>query len=213
MVESKAELGLLSVRGHDKIGISATSSGFLADRGLNIVEESCQVLSVGFFCNTLVFHAPADKIPEIRKEAEEDANLSDLQPLVDVAAPRRGRALLRYSMDVTARDKPRIVAKIEKIMLRLGINITHATGRSIPSLNGVDLYKGMFDLEIPNASAVKQLRAEAQALESKYGWEIDLRDQERPPPRLEVFVLKPRRSTRRSSQGKRDGSRGFFGRN
>ena len=163
----------ITVLGHDRPGIIADATGWLAGLGLNL-EDSTMTLLRGHFAMMLVCEgdAPGAEIEAALAPLTADGTLTVTVREVP-AEPAYQPSGTPWVLTVHGGDRPGIVSSVVGEVARVGGNITDLTTR----LSG-DLYLLAAEIDLPAGTDIDALRESVDAAAAALGVGATLREAE-----------------------------------
>lgn len=167
--EPADRLLVVTVIGHDRPGIIASTTGVLAELGANL-EDSSMTLLRGQFAMVIVASA------EVTAEEAQDAlaTLADATLSVSVREapdePARAPVGPAYLLSVHGADRPGIVSTVTAAISAVGGNVTDLTTRLADGL-----YVLVAEVDIPVAADVGALTGRLHDVGRDLGVEVSLR--------------------------------------
>jgi glycine cleavage system regulatory protein len=174
---------VLSTLSPDRVGVVAAVTRFLAEHNAN-VEAGHATRLAGFYGAQFLVSAAAgdmERLERTYRDALREFSPS-LCPAVGAAvAPREAgdEAAAPYTLTVLAYDRKGIIAETAGLLERFGISIlTLAADKVRAPETGLPLFVAEMQVRIPPDSDRQALTAALADLETRHGWDVDLRPRE-----------------------------------
>jgi glycine cleavage system regulatory protein len=171
---------VLSTISPDRVGVVAAVTRFLAEHNANVEAGHATRLAGFYGAQFLVSAAPGD-LEGIEKTYRD--TLKEFSPtLCPVAGapvePRDGRdeAAAPYTLTILAYDRKGIIAEAAGLLEKFGVSIlTLAADKYRAPETGLPLFLAEMQVCIPGGGDLKALSAALAGLETRHGWDVDLR--------------------------------------
>lgn len=152
---------LLTVIGADRPGLVRTLAETVAAHGGSWLESRMGRLA-GQFAGIVLVDAPDSLLNDLQALEGQGLRISVQTELDQAAAPP---VAPRLALEVVGNDRPGIVRDITRILWDCGVNIEEfVTGVAEGSFTGGTLFRVTAMLRVPNADAVKAVRAALEEL-------------------------------------------------
>nr|WP_294503076.1 ACT domain-containing protein [uncultured Rhodopila sp.] len=152
---------LLTVIGADRPGLVRTLAETVAAHGGSWLESRMGRLA-GQFAGIVLVDAPDSLLSDLQALEGQGLRISVQNALEQEAAPA---VAPRLALEVVGNDRPGIVRDITRILWDCGVNIEEfVTGVAEGSFTGGTLFRVTAMLRVPNADAVKAVRAGLEEL-------------------------------------------------
>lgn len=138
---------LISIIGHDKVGVVSEVSGYLFDIGANLADGSYAVLGEGFeFSCIASFNEQAD-LTEVQNglhtlEILEGARIT-VAPL-SFGAARGLSAEISHVVEITGGDRPGLIARMSEVLVDYDANIVRMSSKRVIDDEGKAHYRTRF---------------------------------------------------------------------